>query len=40
MTKLRKTNSLEFALQNALKNLSDDEIKNATHKSKSHFFKM
>ena len=39
MTKLRKTNSLEFALQNALKNLSDDEIKNATQKSKSHFLK-
>ena len=39
MTKLRKTNSLEFALQNALKNLSNDEIKNATQKSKSHFLK-
>ena len=39
MTKLRKINSLEFALQNALKNLTDDEIKNATHKSKSHFLK-
>ena len=38
MTKLRKTNSLEFALQKVLKNLSDDD-KNATHKV-NHTFKM
>ncbi len=39
MTKLRKPNTIEFALQNALKNLTDEELKNATNKSKSHFFK-
>ena len=39
MTKLRKPNTIEFALQNALKNLSEEELKNATNKSKSHFFK-
>ena len=39
MTKLRKPNTIEFALQNALKNLTDEELKSATKKSKSHFFK-
>ena len=39
MTKLRKSNSIEFALYNALKNLNDEELKSATNKSKSHFFK-
>ena len=39
MTKLRKPNTIEFALQNALKNLSEEELKSATDKSKSHFFK-
>ena len=39
MTKLRKPNTIEFALQNALKNLTDAELKTATNKSKSHFFK-
>jgi len=39
MTKLRKTNSLEFTLQNVLKYLSNEEIKKATNKSKSHFSK-
>ena len=37
MTKLRKPNTIEFALQNALKNLSEEELKSATNKSKSHF---
>ena len=39
MTKLRKPNTIEFALQNALKNLTEEELKSATNKSKSHFFK-
>ena len=34
MTKLRKPNTIEFALQNALKNLTDEELKSATNKSK------
>ena len=39
MTKLRKPNTIEFALHNALKNLTEEELKSATNKSKSHFFK-
>ena len=39
MTKLRKPNTIEFALQNALKNLTEEEIKSATNNSKSPFFK-
>ena len=39
MTKLREPHSIEFALNQALKNLKDEEIKKSTGKSMSHFRK-
>ena len=39
MTKLREPHSIEFALNQALKKLKDEEIKKSTGKSISHFRK-
>ena len=39
MTKLREPHSIEFALNQALKKLKDEEIKKSTGKSMSHFRK-
>ena len=39
MTKLREPHSIEFALNQVLKKLKDEEIKKSTGKSISHFRK-
>ena len=39
MTKLREPHSIEFALNQALTKLKDEEIKKSTGKSISHFRK-